>query len=368
MIDFKKFELNAEINSAMKNIYPKKEAVEIFSAICNGKDITKYGDKVDKVMAYMKHIGQKAVDGDVQAKAEINAIRTMMIEAPLVKRLSLFDFMGEKIQVGYDEEVRYKVYQLQGKKSGEQANSGSFPFATVNWRTEVMTEFTTITGGFVVDYREVATGNTDAIAVANEQVVTDMLNQMFYKIMVAYHTGIKNAPIRNYSDVEGITKVALDTALKKARRFGNLTITGDYSVIEQLSDFVGFSTCTDTNTNTVMFSEAVMEEIRKSGLLKFYKGFPVVEIPNTYNVTKLNDAGDFFETYLPEGLLLIVPSGVTSPLKIGIKGGLTSMSGTDISLRAEVTRFDMEFGTKLIKEQAYQIGLLSDTRYEVNKY
>ncbi|HQD92675.1 MAG TPA: hypothetical protein PK924_05320 [Bacilli bacterium] len=364
MIDFKKFELNAEINSAMKNIYPKKEAVEIFSAICNGKDITKYGDKVDKVMAYMKHIGQKAVDGDVQAKAEINAIRTMMIEAPLVKRLSLFDFMGEKIQVGYDEEVRYKVYQLQGKKSGEQANSGSFPFATANWRTEVMTEFTTITGGFVVDYREVATGNTDAIAVANEQVVTDMLNQMFYKIMVAYHTGIQNATINNYSEGAGITKIALDNVLKKARRFGNLTITGDYSVIEQLSDFAGFT----TTTNTVMFSEAVMEEIRKSGLLKFYKGFPVVEIPNTYNVTKFNNTKEFFETYLPEGLLLIVPSGATSPLKIGIKGGLTSMSGTDISLRAEVTRFDMEFGTKLIKEQAYQIGLFSDTRYEVNKY
>jgi hypothetical protein len=363
MIDFKNMRENIEINSAMKNIQPKNEAVEIFSAICNGKDISKYGDKVDKVLAYMKHIGQKAVDGDIQAKAEINSIRTMMIEAPLLKRLNLFDYMGEKIQVGFDEEVRFKVYQLQGKKSGEQANSGSFPFATHQWRTEVMNKFTTITGGFLVDYREVASGNTDAIAVANEQVITDMINQMFYYIMVAYYTGIKNATIKNFVENAGITKTSLDTVIKKARRFGNLTITGDYSVVSQIEDFAGF----ETTTNTVMYSEAVMEEIRKSGMIKFYKGFPVVEIPNSYNLTKLIDDGSFFETYLPEGLLLVIPTGIISPLKIGIKGGLTSMSATDINLKSEVTRFDMEFGTHLVKEYVPAVGLISDSNYIVDK-
>lgn len=367
MFDIKNIKVeaqNVEINSAMKKIQPKNEGVEIFSAVCSGKDLTKYGDKVDKVLAYIKNLGQKAIDGDVQAKAEINSIRTIMIEAPLVKRLNMLDFMGEKISVGFNEEVRYKVYQLQGTKSSIQANSGSFPFATYNWRTEVMTDFKTITGGIMVDYREIATGNTDAINVANEQVITDMINQMFYEILVAYYTGIKNATsLKNFTEAAGITKVSLDNTLKKARRFGNITLAGDYSVVSQLEDFVGFT----TTTNTVMFSEAVMEEIRKSGMIKFYKGFPVVEVPNTYNLTELNADASFFETYLPEGLLLAIPTGTVSPLKIGIKGGLTSLSATDINLKSEVTRFDMEFGTKLIKEHVPQVGLISDSNYAVDK-
>lgn len=367
MFDIKSIKVeaqNVEVNSAMKKTQPKNEGVEIFSAICTGKDLSRYGKKVDSVMAYMTNLGQKAIDGDIQAKAEINAIRTLMIEAPLVKRLNIFDFMGEKISVGFDEEVRFKVYQLQGTKSSTQANSGSFPFATYNWRTQVMDEFKTITGGILVDYREVASGNTDAINVANEQVITDMLNQMFYQVLVAYYNGIKGATsLKNFVEASGITKSALDAVIKKARRFGNLTITGDYSVVSQLEDFVGFT----TTTNTVQFSEVVMEEIRKTGMLKFYRGLGVVEIPNTYNLTELNSGADFFETYLPEGLLLVLPTGAISPLKIGIKGGLTSLSATDVNLKSEVTRFDMEFGTELIKEYIPMVGLISDSDYAVDK-
>lgn len=376
-MNFDKFVPSVEINSAQKNINVKNEGVEIFSAICSGKDLTKYGTKVDQVMAYTKNLGTKALAGDVKAMAEVNAIREIQIQAPLLKRINLFGYMGDYQSVGYNEELRYKVYQLQGKMSGQQANSGSFAFPTQTWRDGTFGT-KTITGGFAVDYREVANGNTDAVQVANEQVVTDMMNQMFYDVVNNMYKSVKDLAtaggITAFSEASGIGKAVVDDAIKLIRRWGNPTISGDYSVISQLEDFAGFTT---TGT-TVMYSEAVMEEIRKTGLLKFYKGTSVVEIPNSYNLTNLATAAgivnaggtdpDYFDTYLPEGLLFITPkTGYTSPLQVGIKGGVTSMSGQDINLRLNVQRFDLEFGSLVIPEYVPQLGLISDTNFTVDK-
>ncbi len=368
-MNFEKFVPNVEINNVQRNMNVKNEGVEIFSAICNGKDLTKYGDKVDKVMAYIKNLGEKAIGGDINAIAEINAIREIQIQAPLLKRINLFNYMGDFQSVGYNEEIRYKVYQLQGKKAGEQAASGSFPFPTHTWREGTLST-KTISGGVVVDYREYASGNTDAINVANEQVITDMLNQMFYDIIVNMYTGVNAivvaGGIANFTEAPGINQLALDAAIRTARRWGNVTISGDYSVVSQIEAFAGFTT--NAVAPTVQFSEAVMEEIRKTGLLKSYRGTNIVEIPNTYNLTRLNAAGNFFETYLPEGLLFLLPkTNFSSPLQVGIKGGVTSMSGQDINLKSMVTRYDLEFGSVVINEYVPLIGLISDSNFVVDK-
>jgi len=349
-MNFDKFVPSAEINSIQKNVNVKNEGVEIFSAICNGKDLTKYGDKVDKVMAYVKSLGEKALTGDTRAMAEVNAIREVQIQAPLAKRLNIFTYMGDYQNVGFNEEIRFKIYELQGKKSGQQANSGSFPFPTHVWREGTMST-KTITGGFAVDYREVASGNTDAIAVANEQVITDMINQMFYDVVLTMYNGISAIALAGgltvYSEAAGINQAVVDDAIKLIRRWGAVTISGDYSVISQMENFAGFTTA----ANTLQFSEAVMEEIRKTGLLKTYHGASVVEIPNSYNLTRINATAGiggntpYYDSYLPEGLLFINPrTSFTSPLQVGTKGGVTSMAGQDLNLKLNVQRFDMEFG------------------------
>ena len=258
--------------------------------------------------------------------------------------------MGDYQNVPYDTELKYKVYQLQGKKAGQQASSGSFAFPTHTWREGTLST-KTITGGMAVNYREVASGNTDAIAVANEQVITDMMNQMFYDVITNMYTTIKNLAatgITGFSEAGGINKAVVDSVIKIIRRWGTVTLSGDYSVISQLQDFVGFETVA---AGALQFSEAVMEEIRKTGLLSNYNGSPIVEIPNSYNLTKLNPTGGiggakpFFDTYLPEGLLFAMPkTSFSSPLQVGTKGGVTSMAGQDINLGLQVQRFDVEFG------------------------
>lgn len=372
-MNFDKFMPNVEINSIQKNINVKNEGVEIFSAVCSGKDLTRYGSKVDQVMAYVKNLGERAIGGDTKAMAEVNAIREVQIQAPLLKRINLFAYMGDYQAVPHDTELRYKVYQLQGKKAGEQANSGSFSFATHVWR-EGTFGTKTITGGFAVDYREVASGNTDAIQVANEQVITDMLNQMFYDVVFTMYSSISAIALANgitaFSEAAGINQAAVDDAIRLIRRWGATTISGDYSVISQLEAFAGFT----TQAGAVQFSEAVMEEIRKTGLLKYYRGTPTVEIPNSYNLTKIaqntgiGGGSDYFDTYLPEGLLFLLPkTNYTSPLQVGVKGGVTSMAGNDINLKLNVQRFDMEFGSMVIPEYVPMCGLISDSNFVVDK-
>lgn len=346
---------SAELNSAQKSKDMRnKEGVEIFSAVCSGKDLTKYGKKVDKVLSYMKNLGEKAVGGDLKAQAEINAIREIQIESPLLKRINLFNYMGDFQSVPYDTELRYKVSQLQGKKSGEQANSGSFAFPTQTW-AEGTFSTKTITGGMAVDYRQEATMNTDSIAQANEQVITDMFNQMFYDVVFNMYNTVSQLAAAGgltvFSEAAGINQAVVDDAIRLIRRWGNVTISGDYSVISQMQAFIGFDVVPAAPAGTVQYSEAVMEEIRRTGLLQSYRGANVVEIPNSYNLTRVNQTAGlggntpFFETYMPDGLLFLTPSGVgASPLQVGVKGGVTSMAGSDVNLRLNVQRFDIEFG------------------------
>lgn len=349
-IDFKNLSENAEqveINRVVKNklvASKPNEDVEIFTNIIYGKDVSKYGKKVDTVMDKIKTLATAASDGNVQAKAELNAIRTITIQQPLEKRLTINTAMGNTTTVNPNEELRYEVYQLQGEKSRQQASSGSFVFPTVKKRTGVM-ETKNATGGIIVDYRELQSGATDGFAMANEQVMTDIINQMVLSHLNALKDGIKNATtLKNYA--EGITKTNVETVQKKARRFGSsVTFMGDYSAVNKLSDLATFSTV--SAGTEFRFPQYVMEEIMKTGLLKVYKGSLVIELPNTYNMIDLNAAGDFYAPLLPTTDLWFVPQGMVSPLQIGIRKGITSMTATDINLRAEVTRYDVEYGKKL---------------------
>ena len=362
-IDFKNLSENAEqveINRIVKTKLATSrpnEDVEIFTNVVYGKDISKYGKKVDTVMDKIKTLASAALDGNVQAQAELNAIRTITIQQPLEKRLAINSAMGTVTKVGINEELRYEVYELQGDKSRVQASSGSFVFPTVKKRTGIMTT-KTATGGVIVDYRELASGATDGMAIANEQVLTDIMNQMVLSHINALRAGITAATtLKNYA--EGITKTNVENVRKIARRFGSsVTIMGDYSTVNKLGDLANFSVV--SAGTEFRFPEYVMEEIMKTGLIKNYKGSIVVEIPNTYNMVDLNTAGDFYAPLLPTTDLWFLPQGNISPLQIGIRSGITSMTAIDLNLRAEVTRYDVEYGNYLVPEYVPTVGYIYD--------
>ena len=89
------------------------------------------------------------------------------------------------------------------------------------------------------------------------------MNKAMYYAIFKLYDGIKNATgVKFFAETSGIIKEAVDHVLTKVRRFGKPAILGDYSVVSQLNN-------SDFDVRSSIVSEAVLEEIRKSGLLSF---------------------------------------------------------------------------------------------------
>lgn len=340
----------------------KSPIVEIFSAIAEGNDLSKYGKKVDKAMGYIKNLSERAMKNDPMAKSEINEIVRYTIEPNLQKEIRLFDFVGTFRNIGYNEQPMMRTYDHQGVSSNFQASRGDVPFATTEWR-EYAIGTQTISSGYAMDYRELLSGNLDKVAEGKQLVQTEMRNKAALYVLVEMYNAIKNATgIKYFSESAGLTKGSVDDALTKIRRFGRPAVTGDYSVVSQIAGFAGYNPVVPANSNV---PEVALEELRQNGLINTYGGSPVVELPNQYDLASKNAAGDNFKTMLPEGLLFFIPQGAISPLQIFQRGGLTSASGLDPITGKDMTRFDLEVGAGVAEGREYEIGLVSDSSFEV---
>ncbi|KAF6630508.1 hypothetical protein H6F38_13820 [Paenibacillus sp. EKM208P] len=352
--------------SVHNKLNPQSQIVEIFSALVSGNDTTKYGKKVDATFDRIKELCSRAHNGDLAAKAEFNSIVRYALEPHLQTQIQLFNFMGTFKEIGYDEQAMVKTYKHESIRSNFQASQGDVSFGTTVWNEyPIVTK--TISSGYAVNYREIASGNLDKVSEGLQQVQVDMMNKAMLYVITTLYNGIKNASgVKYFAESAGIAKASVDDIVKKVRRFGRPSLTGDYSVVSQLNSFAGFK-ADPTDAKNNFLSQAVMEEIRQSGLLTTYNGSPIVETPNQYNLTKMNAAGDNFDTYLPEGLLFVIPQATVAPLQIFKRGGISSMSGNDVVTGTEMTRFDMEIGADLAKGREYEVGLISDTNFEIEQ-
>jgi len=363
------FELNT-VNNVRDNVGASKikatsPVVEVFSALTQGKDLSKFDGKVvDKSVEHIKGLADRAIAGDGTAVSELNTIQRFVIEPKLLEAIKIFNFMGSYKTVGYDTVPMMKTYKYESVDSRFQASSGDVPFATHSFR-EYPIGTQTISSGYAVDYRELQSGNFDGtVAEGMNQVQIDMQNKAVYYVISKLYEALKNAKgVKHFAEGNGVTQAAVDAMLKDMRRYGRVNICGDYSVVSQMNGFAGFKTI---GANTIPFgADVVAEEIRKTGLLSYYNGSNIVELPNALNFTRMNADKTSYELYMPEGLLFFIPQGNIAPLQIFRRGGMTTMTGDDIVTRQHLTRFDMEIGAGVAEGLEHEIGLISDTNFEV---
>lgn len=361
------FEINmanarADVNTG--RVKPTSPVVEVFSALVAGKEPNVDAKTKDKAVKTLAELSSKAIEGDCTAQSEINAIIRFSIEPKLLEMVRLYNFMGTYHCIGYHEAPFMKTYKYESVDSRFQASSSDVPFAAYAWR-EYPIGTQTISAGFAVDYREIQSGNFDGtIAEGMNQVLTDMHNKSAYYVMMVLYNALKNAKgVKHFAESSGITKTGVDNMLKSMRRYGKVNIAGDYSVISQFNDFVGFK---EVGGNNFRFgADVVAEEIRQNGLVKYYNGSFLTELPNAINWTKLNKDGTDYDLYMPQGLLFFLPQRSVSPLQVFLRGGLTTMTGDDITTRQHLTRFDMELGAGVAEGMEDQIGLISDTNFDL---
>lgn len=363
------FELNTTNNIkddvGATKIKSTSPVVEVFSALAQGKSLSAFDGKVvDKSIAHIKSLAERSMTGDGRAVSELNTIQRFAIEPKLIEAIKIFNFMGTYKSIPYDTVPKMKTYKYESIDSRWQASSGDVPFATHSFREyEIGTQ--TISSGYAVDYREIQSGNFDGtVAEGMEQVQIDMQNKAVYYVIAKLYEALKKAKgVKHFAESSGIAQTAVDDMLKVMRRYGRTNICGDYSVVSQFNDFAGYKTF---GASTIPFgADNVAEEIRKTGLLSYYNGSNIVELPNAIDYTRMTDDKSSYELYMPQGLLFFIPQGKIAPLQIFRRGGMTTMTGDDIVTRQRLTRFDMEIGAGVAEGMEDQIGLISDTNFEV---
>ena len=107
-----------------------------------------------------------------------------------------------------------------------------------------------------------------------------------------------------------------------------------------------------------------MDEIHNTGLIGMYNGAVLSEIPNPYDLSAMNAAGDNFATMLDTGLGFVMPAGGQSPIYTVTRGGLTSCHGLDVTTGTEMTRFDLEVGALVVPGQEYKVAMIHDTNLD----
>lgn len=334
--------------------------VEIFSAMVNGQELSRFGAKADAAVKYIKELGERADNGDGLAISELNTLRRFVIEAPIMEEIKLLGIFGSYKNVGADETIEREVYKHVGERSREQAAGGDVVFPQISKETYPVPTFT-ISGGYAVDYRRVALGDMSKENEGLALVKTDIRNRATAAIVKKVYEAIKNATGVKYAvEAAGLTKTGVDAVINKVRRNGRPTVIGDYALISQFTPWAGYVGTVGANTVTGV-SEKAMNEIAQDGILSVYNGAILKEMPNPYNEYEMNSDGTNFETLLPIGLGFVIPTGVQSPIATWTRGGLTSFTGNNVKTGKVETRFDLEVGCDVAKGQEHRIGVIYDS-------
>lgn len=334
--------------------------VEIFAAMVNGEELSRFGKKTDEAVKYITNLGARAENGDAVAITELNTLRRFVLEAPVMEELKLLGIFGSYQHVGYDETIEREIYNEVGERSREQAAGGDVVFPAIVKETYPVSTFT-VSGGYAVDYRRVALGDMSKENEGIAHVKTDILNRAKLAIVNRVYNAIQAATGVKYTfEGAGLTKAGVDAVLTNVRRNGRPTVIGDYALISQFTPWAGYVGAVNGNTITGI-SEKAMNEIAQTGALSMYNGAILAEMENPYNLYETNADGSNFKTLLPAGLGFVIPAGVKSPIATYSRGGLTSMTGNDVKTGKILTRFDIEIGCDVAKGQEYKIGTIYDT-------
>lgn len=336
----------------------KTKIVEVFSAAVAGKTLEGFHpDVANKSMARIKELGELSSAGDPKAKAELNEIVRWTVQPKLLDRLELLNVISNYKKIGYNETPIISTYK-HDVKSRKQAAQGDVPFGSMEKR-DTMIKTETISAGVAINYRELQTGNLVNLAEHIQQVQVDLGNKAVAHAYEEFYKQFKALQgIKYYAETAGLTEAAVNEMIKKVRRFGRVTLLGDYSMVSQLTDFAGFKQDGATDA-TKRISDAALEEIRRNGIVGVHKGADVAEIQNAYNFTETE--GDNYKLYLPEDLLFAIPQGDKVPFHTIRKGELASASGFDVVTGQELTRFDLEIGAHVDEFAVQTVGVIKDT-------
>lgn len=361
------FELNNERRDetfASGKITSHSPVVEIFSAMANGEELSKYGKKADVAATYIKELASKASNGDYSAVSELNEIRKFAIQPKLLQEIKLLGVYGSYKSLAWGDTAYLERINYENVRSDIQAEGQDVSTAFVR-REKTPLAPVTISSGHKVNYRETALGDMTSENVLIGEIKKDIRNKAALYVIETVYKAIEGATgVKYFYENAGLTKTDVDALLTKIRRYGKPTVNGDYAVIAQFLPWIGYSGKIG-ETAIAGVSQKALDEIADTGIIGSYNGAVLKELPNGYNFNKLTDDGTNYDTILPAGLAFVTPTapvGGVAPIQTFSIGGLTSFSGNSVATGEIMTRYDLSIAVGVAATDA--IGIIHDTNLD----
>lgn len=358
------FELNnakRDETLASGKITAKSPVVEIFSAMANGEELSKFGAKADKAATYITTLGTKAAEGNQNAISELNEIRKFAIQPKLLQEIKLLSTFGSYKPLAWGDTAYLEKINYENVRADIQAEGQDVSTAFAR-KTKTPLAPITISAGHTVNYREIALGDLQTENTLMNEVRTEMRNKAALYVIETIYKAIEQANgVKYFYENSGLVKSNVDELLTKIRRYGKPNVNGDYAVLAQFLPWIGYSGTVGSNDITGV-SQKLLDEIADTGIVGKYNGAILNEIPNGYNFNKLTSDGSNYETLLPAGLAFVAPTapaGGVAPVQTFSIGGLTSFSGNSVSTGEIMTRFDLSIAAGVAATDA--IGIIHDT-------
>lgn len=300
----------------------------------------------------------------MEAYIKLNALFEVTVNPKTQENLGgVMGRYGQTHSVVRNEATVIEKYEHELRGARLQAQAGDFRVGTVS-KVNAPVEFETITAGIAIDYRDLMDSPIDFLKDYIVELMTSIDNLAVKKVVTDLTENIieasTNGNVIYYDATNGISQSSLNEAIAQVRRSGNANVFGDYRVITQLEDFVGFHA-----DAYVVLAEERLLEIDNLGYIAKYRSCNVTEIKNALDLYSKDATGEIFantyKTILPESDLFVMADGKMGPNHIFMRGGLTTQKGSNVPSATEEQRWDMEIGTYFVGERAYMIGLIQDT-------
>lgn len=330
--------------------------VATYAALVSGKSVDSIKDSKgvavgDACVSRIQELNAKAEAGDTSAISELNTIRTYVTNPILLEEIKLLGFFGGYENLGYDETIERKVVKQSVNTRG-QALNGDVPFS-FNYADKYTVPTTSVSAGYEVDYRKAQFGDMSAENLLIENIKTDIRNKATKYAFDKVVASINAATVKNF--VSGVTRANVQAAINKARPFGKVSLVGDTSAVIKLNDIATYAD--SQATPYLNISQDAMNEIRNSAYVSSLMGASVFGTDNAYDLSKIN-ASNWFDKIADDRYIFVLPAGIESPVKLWTRGGLTSMTGTDVTTGKLLTRYDLEVAVDVAKGEEYKIGVI----------
>lgn len=345
-------------------INEKSFVVEVFSAMADGSELSKFGKKGDVAVKYIKELGEKGAQGDVCATSELNEIRKFVIQPKLLQEIKLLSLFGSYKPLAWGDTAYLEKVNYENVRSDIQAEGQDVSTAFTR-KSKTPLAPITISAGHKVNYREVAMGDLTSENILIGEVKKEMNNKAVMYVIETVYKAIESATgVKYFYEDAGLTKTNVDALLTKIRRYGKPNVLGDYAVVAQFLPWIGYSGTVGANSITGV-SQKLLDEIADTGIVGSYNGAVLKELPNGYNFNKLTADGSNYDTILPSGLAFVTPAapvGGVAPIQTFSIGGLSSFSGNSVSTGEIMTRYDLSIAVGVAATDA--IGIIHDTNLD----